>query len=187
MMVTPGDYVLDPRFSRTFELPAGPASNGRTGPFKVKYADYGYRNEAHPEQENVLLFFGPLMASRLFHIAKDELAKKRKIRIINLDRPGIGGTDPADAKDRMGLWLGMVPSFSAPVNALRFVLTEVPEQMSSPPSSPTSASATSPSPATAAAPSGPSTSSSTTPNSCTRPARTSPSAGHGSCPRTPAH
>ncbi|KXX82332.1 hypothetical protein MMYC01_201299 [Madurella mycetomatis] len=112
-MVAPVDYVLDPRFSRTFELPADPASNGRTGPFKVKYADYGYRNDAHPEQENALLFFGPLMASRLFHIAKDELAKRRKIRIINLDRPGIGGTDPADAKDRMSLWLDVIPALLA--------------------------------------------------------------------------
>ncbi|GAB1312489.1 hypothetical protein MFIFM68171_02699 [Madurella fahalii] len=111
-MVTPADYVNDPRFNRTFELPADPA-NGRTRPFKVKYADYGYRNEAHPEQENVFLFFGPLLSSRLFHIAKDELAKKHKIRIINPDRPGIGGTDSADAKDRMSLWLDVIPALLA--------------------------------------------------------------------------
>lgn len=104
---TPADYVNDPRFSRTFELPADPA-RGRTKPFKVTYADYGYRNEDHPEQENVLLFFGSLMASRLIHIPKDELAKKYKIRIIDPDRPGVGGTDDVDVKNRMSTWLGTI-------------------------------------------------------------------------------
>ena len=109
-MASVTDFVNDPRFSRTFELPADPDS-GRTRPFKVVYADYGYRNEADPEQENVLLFFGPLMASRLMHIAKDELAKKHKIRILNPDRPGIGGTDFASVQDRMNVWLGMLVYF----------------------------------------------------------------------------
>jgi hypothetical protein len=108
MVVAPADYVNDPRFSRTFELPADPA-RGRTEPFKVTYADYGYRNEAHPEEENVLLFFGSLLASRLIHIPKDELAKKHKIRIIDFDRPGVGGTDNVEVKDRMSIWRGTVP------------------------------------------------------------------------------
>ncbi|KAK3331832.1 hypothetical protein B0T19DRAFT_355064 [Cercophora scortea] len=101
--------IHDPRFNRTFELPADP-SQGRHTPFKIKYADYGYRNEAHPEEENVLLFFGPMFASRLVHIAKDELATKHKIRFINPDRPGIGGTDPADPAARMALWRDAIPA-----------------------------------------------------------------------------
>lgn len=95
----------DPRFNQTFELPASP-DDGRSSSFKVKYTDYGYRNEAQPEEENVLLFFPPLMASRLLHVTKDELAKKHKIRIISLDRPGIGGTDPSPPDKRLGLWQG---------------------------------------------------------------------------------
>ncbi len=98
------EFVNDPRFNKVFQLPADPASD-RIEPFKVTYADYGYRNEARPEQENVLLFFGPLLGSRLTHIAKDELAKKHRIRIINPDRPGIGGTDASDAEHGMSLWL----------------------------------------------------------------------------------
>ena len=106
-MATPAaaDYINDPRFSRTFELPADPA-NGCPKPFKITYADYGYRNETHPEEEHVLLFFGPLLSSRFHHIAKDELAKKQKIRIINPDRPGIGGTDMVDVNERMNIWRG---------------------------------------------------------------------------------
>ncbi|KAK4106680.1 hypothetical protein N658DRAFT_491315 [Parathielavia hyrcaniae] len=95
----------DSRFHQTFSLPADPSS-GRPTPFTIKYADHGYRNEAHPEQERILLFYSPLMASRLLLVTKDRLAIKHKIRIICPDRPGVGGTDPADAKDRLGLWRG---------------------------------------------------------------------------------
>ncbi|KAK3357957.1 hypothetical protein B0T25DRAFT_622549 [Lasiosphaeria hispida] len=112
MMAALTDYVNDPRFSQNFVLPASPA-RGRTSPFKVKYADYGYHHEGHPEEDNVVLFFGPLMASRLLQIPKDELAKKHKLRIITTDRPGIGGTDDAETKDRLSLWLEVIPSLLA--------------------------------------------------------------------------
>lgn len=127
-MASPREYVNDPRFTRIFDLPPD-ATRGRSKPFRIAYADYGYRNEALPEQDNVLLFFGSLMGSRLIHIAKDELAKVHKVRVINPDRPGIGGTDAADAEHRMGLWLGKLvqcgeePYRSAEDPALRwFVL-----------------------------------------------------------------
>jgi hypothetical protein len=97
------DYINDPRFHQTFQLPADPAS-GCPRSFRVKYTDYGYRKTDAEEEENVLLFFSPLMASRLLFIAKDELAKKHKIRVITVDRPGIGGTDPVDTKDGLTLW-----------------------------------------------------------------------------------
>jgi pimeloyl-ACP methyl ester carboxylesterase len=99
------EYLNDPRFSRNFELPADPA-HGRESPFKIRYADFGYRNESHPEQENVLLFFSPLFGSRLLHIAKDELAKRHKVRIISVDRPGVGGTDAVDPARSMAVWRG---------------------------------------------------------------------------------
>lgn len=142
----------DPRFNRFFELPANPGA-GRDTPFKVKYTDYGYRNEAHPDQENVLLFFPPLMASRLLQVTKDELAKKHKIRIISLDRPGIGGTDPASPDKRLALWQGeFCPIRRFIVEIKRSHLHA--EKRWSRPSSLTSGSSTFPSPATAAVLSG---------------------------------
>lgn len=104
-MVTASAHLDDARFSQTFELPADEA-NGRAKPFKVTYADYGYRNEADPEQENVFFFFVPLMGSRWMHVAKDALAKRHKVRFISLDRPGIGGTDAVDAEHVMIMWRG---------------------------------------------------------------------------------
>ncbi|KAM7197309.1 hypothetical protein V8F20_006663 [Naviculisporaceae sp. PSN 640] len=114
----PKDYIQDPRFNHTIELPPSSfTAEGRSGPFKVTYADYGYRNITHPEEERVFLFFGPLMGSRLFHIAKDELAKQHKIRIIHPDRPGVGGTDPLDdSQSRMRLWREVIMALLRQLN-----------------------------------------------------------------------
>ncbi|OKL62453.1 hypothetical protein UA08_02901 [Talaromyces atroroseus] len=89
-------FVDDPRFNQNFELLS---SLGST--IKVTYADYGYRNEAHPEEETVLLWFGPMMASRLIGILRDKAARQDKIRIIAIDRPGMGGTDAVPGESRI--------------------------------------------------------------------------------------
>ena len=104
-MASTSGFLDDPRFSQTFEIPPNPAE-GRASPFRVKYADYGYRNEAHPEEENVFLFFSSMVGSRLVHVAKDEIAKKHKVRILNPDRPGFGGTDGIEVEQVMETWRG---------------------------------------------------------------------------------
>ncbi|KAI6754000.1 hypothetical protein HG530_013176 [Fusarium avenaceum] len=70
----PETFLKDPRFSQTFQLPADPSDGHES--LQVKYADYGYHNPTSPQDEHVLLFFAPLCASRIFHCAKDDLAKK---------------------------------------------------------------------------------------------------------------
>ncbi|KAK2019084.1 hypothetical protein LZ32DRAFT_598613 [Colletotrichum eremochloae] len=103
----PAQFLEDPRFHQTFTLPAGP---DRPHPFQVTYCDYGYRNPENPESEHVLLFCGPLMGSRFLHVAKDALAKQHRVRVINPDRPGFGGTTPVPAADRVRVWLEIVPA-----------------------------------------------------------------------------
>ena len=44
------------------------------------------------------------------HIAKDELARVNGVRIINIDRPGFGGSTEVDAPDRVAAWLEIVPA-----------------------------------------------------------------------------
>ncbi|KAM5356888.1 hypothetical protein ACJ41O_003534 [Fusarium nematophilum] len=95
------DFLRDPRFNRQFTLPADPSENRPS--LKVKYADYGYRNESNPEEENVLLFCPPLMASRMLHVAKDGLAKRHRVRIVSLDRPGFGGADDVEVGKRLAI------------------------------------------------------------------------------------
>src|ERR1700743_311705 len=74
-------FINDPRFNQTFQLPADP-SRGRPKPFQVSYADFGFHREDGDQQEpeQVLLFFGPLMSSRLLNVTKDGLAKRYKVR-----------------------------------------------------------------------------------------------------------
>ncbi|KAH8203990.1 hypothetical protein TruAng_001801 [Truncatella angustata] len=98
-------YLLDARFSQSFTLPPG---SDRPEPFTVTYSDYGYRNQDEPSQENVLLFCGPLLSTRFLHVAKDELAKRYRVRIIHPDRPGMGGTTDTEAKASLRVWLDIV-------------------------------------------------------------------------------
>ncbi|KIW64358.1 hypothetical protein PV04_09300 [Phialophora macrospora] len=105
-------YIDDPRLSRTFQLPADP-SRGRTKPFQVSYADYGFHRDDTGDddrEEHVLLFFGPLMSSRLFNAAKDRLAKRYKVRIVNAERPGIGNTDDVPAEKLLEVWQEAIPA-----------------------------------------------------------------------------
>ncbi|KAF5027127.1 hypothetical protein F66182_753 [Fusarium sp. NRRL 66182] len=94
----PETFLQDLRFNQHFQLPADPSDDHPS--LRVKYADYGYRNQTKPEDENVLLFFAPMCASRMIHVGKDELAKKYRVRIIVVDRPGFGGTEPVKLENR---------------------------------------------------------------------------------------
>lgn len=98
-------FVADDRFSQVLDLPADAAA-GRTEAIRISYADYGCRNADHPERENVFLFFGPLLGSRMIHVAKDALAKKHGVRIINPDRPGFGQTTDVPPEKRLSFWRG---------------------------------------------------------------------------------
>jgi hypothetical protein len=106
-------FLSLPQFHQTFTLEPSP-TNGLTTPFTLKYADYGDASSPH-----VLLFFGPLMGSRFIHMPKDPLAKRHHLRIIDVDRPGMGGTDPAPASERLRIWRGM---FALPVPPLSSLL-----------------------------------------------------------------
>ncbi|XWX01734.1 hypothetical protein V2A60_009763 [Cordyceps javanica] len=111
-MTTNEPLFDDPRFSREYRLPENTVE-GRPEALKITYADYGYRNEENPEEENVFLFFPPLLGSRWMHIAKDDLAKKHKVRIINIERPGYGGTDEVEVQDRLRVWQCAIPALLA--------------------------------------------------------------------------
>ncbi|EXJ65244.1 hypothetical protein A1O7_01585 [Cladophialophora yegresii CBS 114405] len=103
-------YINDPCLNRTFHLPADPL-RGRPKPFLVSYADFGFHREGALDdhgEEQVLLFFGPLVSSRLHNAAKDGLAKSYKVRILNVERPGIGKTDSVPAERLLEVWRGVI-------------------------------------------------------------------------------
>lgn len=61
----------------------------------------------------MVLFCGALFGTRLSYAVLDQLAKKKGVRIICPDRPGIGGTEDCGegVAGRIGLWLGMFGFF----------------------------------------------------------------------------
>ena len=71
----------------------------------MTYADYGYREEGN---KAVILICGPMISTRYLHIAKDALAKERKVRIIHPDRFGFGGSTDISLDERVRVWLGTV-------------------------------------------------------------------------------
>ncbi|KAH9897433.1 hypothetical protein F4778DRAFT_783016 [Xylariomycetidae sp. FL2044] len=103
----PVAYLNDERFHQKFTIPPGP---GRPEPFHVTYSDIGYRNAAEPSRERVVLVCAPLVASRLFPIAKAALARRHRMRLLTPDRPGFGGTTDVAPAHRVRAWLEMVPA-----------------------------------------------------------------------------
>lgn len=94
-------YLSQPRFNRTYILPPNPET-GRIKPHRFSYSDFGDRSS-----NAVVLFCGGLMATRLCYSPLDQLANTLNVRIIHVDRPGIGGSSTVKPEKRVQLWLGL--------------------------------------------------------------------------------
>ncbi|THV76831.1 hypothetical protein D6D29_08400 [Aureobasidium pullulans] len=57
-----------------------------------------------------ILFCGGMGASRLLLYRIDALAKKEGVRVIFIDRPGVGGSTPVPLDQRVQVWLDAVPA-----------------------------------------------------------------------------
>ncbi|THZ60110.1 hypothetical protein D6C85_09871 [Aureobasidium pullulans] len=57
-----------------------------------------------------ILFCGGMGASRLLLYRFDALAKKEGVRVIFIDRPGVGGSTPVPLDQRVQVWLDAVPA-----------------------------------------------------------------------------
>ena len=73
----------------------------------MTYADAGYHDdEANPEDIPVVLYIGCVFGGRYQAITVDEVAKKYRVRILFVDRPGMGGTEMVTLEQRISTWLG---------------------------------------------------------------------------------
>jgi hypothetical protein len=54
----------------------------------------------------VMLYIGGMFAGRYQALTVDAMAKELKIRILFVDRPGIGGTQKVPLDQRVPTWLG---------------------------------------------------------------------------------
>jgi len=78
----------------------------------VTYADAGYQPADAVEDGGeeggipVMLYIGGMFAGRYQALTVDEMAREHKIRILFVDRPGIGGTQKVPLDQRVPTWLG---------------------------------------------------------------------------------
>jgi hypothetical protein len=94
------EFLSDRRFHQSYVLPPNPET-GRDQAHRFSYADFGDSNS------NAVVFFcGALMGTRFCYSHLDQLAYAYNVRIIHVDRPGIGGSDPVDLEKRIEIWLG---------------------------------------------------------------------------------
>ncbi|KAF2721890.1 hypothetical protein K431DRAFT_320132 [Polychaeton citri CBS 116435] len=56
-----------------------------------------------------ILFPGPMSGMRLVVLEVEKLARDKGIRVIWIDRPGMGGSTPVDISQRIPVWLETVP------------------------------------------------------------------------------
>jgi hypothetical protein len=102
-------YLADIRFHRVLWLPpdSDPDSRlARSTPLRVTYADLG------DSKGNVALFCGGLFGSRYTLALADELAKRKKVRLIWLDKPGVRVSESVCMEQKVKTWLGVCSSAS---------------------------------------------------------------------------
>ncbi len=66
----------------------------------------------YPESNQipVVLWAGGMFGGRYQAFANDDLCKKYRVRLLAIDRNGIGGTDSVSLNQRVATWLDMVPA-----------------------------------------------------------------------------
>ena len=116
--------ACDIRYHRSFVLPPNPGA-GRDRPLRVSYADAGYNPQDHQNADEtityptkaaaqadapVLVWSSGQFGGRYQACAYDELAKQYKIRLIAIDRPGIGGSESVPLQQRISTWLEILPA-----------------------------------------------------------------------------
>lgn len=99
------ERICDIRLHRSFVLPAD-ASKGRPKPLRVSYSDVGSSEPSAP----VLLWASGMFGGRFTGVELMDLALAHGIRLLAIDRPGIGGSEAVPIQQRISTWLAVVPA-----------------------------------------------------------------------------
>ncbi|KAL4910623.1 hypothetical protein BDW74DRAFT_141503 [Aspergillus multicolor] len=75
------------------------------GPRNISYTDFGCPTGP------VLLFLPGMFASRFLGLPLHVLAERAGVRLIVIDRPGIGGSTGVRVEERIDAWVDMLPRF----------------------------------------------------------------------------
>ncbi|KAF9247422.1 hypothetical protein LCP9604111_6121 [Penicillium roqueforti] len=101
-------YVSNSRFHRSFTIEPTPAH----GPLNVTYGDYGREPDANGTTPT-LLFIPGMFSSRYIGICLHAIADKCGVRVLVVDRPGMGNSTDVPLAQRMSTWIETVPRLLA--------------------------------------------------------------------------
>ncbi|KAI6880332.1 hypothetical protein D0869_07477 [Hortaea werneckii] len=90
-------------FHKALWLPETPAH----GKLRVTYST---TSNFHNADLAVILFCGPLFGNRWNAVMMDRMASAHGVRVICVDRPGMGGSTPVRLDVRVNVWLETVPA-----------------------------------------------------------------------------
>ncbi|KAI7596789.1 hypothetical protein KC346_g14991, partial [Hortaea werneckii] len=102
-------------FHRALWLPETPAH----GKLRVTYST---TSNFHNADLAVILFCGPLFGNRWNAVMIDRMASAHGVRVICVDRPGMGGSTPVRLDIRVNTWLETVPALLKALNVERVSL-----------------------------------------------------------------
>ncbi|KAF7554440.1 hypothetical protein G7Z17_g2907 [Cylindrodendrum hubeiense] len=100
-------YISDARFHRIFTLPATADHDALT----VSFADVGRAPEPSAAAPNppTILFIPGMFSSRYLAIAMHAIAQKLGVRVLVVDRPGMGKSTDVPLPQRVPIWVELVP------------------------------------------------------------------------------
>ncbi|CAG7961856.1 unnamed protein product [Penicillium olsonii] len=101
-------FISNPRFHRSFTIEA----TATHGPLDVSYAEYG-KEAADSEIVPTLLMMPGMFSSRYLGVCLHAIAEKLGVRMLVVDRPGMGSTTDVPLAQRMSVWVEIVPRLLA--------------------------------------------------------------------------
>ncbi|KAL7940773.1 alpha/beta-hydrolase [Trichoderma barbatum] len=100
-------YFSDARFSQQFVLPGTANRDAIT----VSYADLGFKPESLTASRSTptVLFIPGMFGSRYIGAILDPVARKYGVRVLVIDRPGMGLSTDVPLPQRISTWIQLVP------------------------------------------------------------------------------
>ncbi|KAL2272577.1 hypothetical protein FJTKL_06295 [Diaporthe vaccinii] len=105
------EYLAQDRFHRRFTLPA----TSDHGELQVSYADVGRtpRQGEDGTRYPTVLFIPGMFASRYLSVWMHAIAETLGVRVLIVDRPGMGHSTDVPLKQRVTVWIEVVPPLLA--------------------------------------------------------------------------
>ncbi|UKZ82799.1 hypothetical protein TrVFT333_010597 [Trichoderma virens FT-333] len=100
-------YYSNPRFSQEFILPGTANHEAIT----ISYADLGFKPESPTANRSTptVLFIPGMFGSRYIGAVLDPVARKFGVRVLVVDRPGMGRSTSVPFPQRLSTWIRLVP------------------------------------------------------------------------------